>query len=134
MAERTGQTVLVKVPVGATPTAFLYEKTGTLTISNASIQAINKTTTGFLTQNVTTQTWGVRASCHVDDTDNPALEVVRDAAIAKTLLTACKFDVITTGWLGSGDTYVENFEVTGDVADFADVSFDLLGTGAFAWS
>ena len=134
MAEQDGALQVVKVPVSATPTALLYEITSELTINNTSKSAVNKGSTSFLTKFLTNQEWAVSGRAHLDDTANPALDVIRDAAVAKTKLTACECDSGATGWKAAGDAYIDQLGMSGPVDGFVEVSFNLLGTGAVAFT
>lgn len=134
MAEQDGTLQVVKVPVSSVPTALLYEITSELTINNSSKNAVNKGSSSFMTKVLTNQEWGVAGRAHLDETANPALDVIRNAAVAKTKLVACQCDSGATGWKASGDAYINQFGMSGPVESFVEVSFNLLGTGAVAFT
>lgn len=132
MAEQLACTV--KIPVAATPTTLLYQISGTFSGETEMIKAVNDAVSGFLTKAPTTQEWSVECEGHLDDTDSPALEVIRDAWTNKTKLTDCKFDATTTGWTGTGSAYVRNFRISKQTQEFPTVSFTLEGTGGIVWA
>lgn len=131
MAEMRGISGVLKVPVAATPTALAYEINCELNVDTSFSQALNKASGLWVKQAPTTQVWNGTFSAHLDDTTNPALDVIKNASLAQTKLADVKVaQAALSGWTFTGDAYIGNFKISNPVEGHVVVSGTIQGAGA----